>query len=98
MFSNASDSASRGSCCGKSEQSRSCRATPATSNPIATVRPTASGGYISFPTSEAANLGAADYFGKHLSGSPAPHVRVYVEGEGVAEPQSEEATSSDEQA
>lgn len=47
------------------------------------VRPSASGGSIAFPTSEAANLGTADYFGK--TDATASHIRLFVEGEGVAE-------------
>ncbi|MBO6779073.1 MAG: T9SS type A sorting domain-containing protein [Rhodothermales bacterium] len=47
------------------------------------VRPTATGGSIAFPTSEAANLGTSDYFGK--GGKPAAYVQLWIEGEGVAD-------------
>ncbi len=49
------------------------------------VEPSASGGSLSFPTSEAANLQSANYFGKRESESASTHLRLTVEGQGLAE-------------
>ncbi|NNE70002.1 MAG: T9SS type A sorting domain-containing protein [Rhodothermales bacterium] len=56
------------------------------------VEPTASGGTLVYSTSCAANQGSANYFGKRSGGAAdstardvTPHIRLMVEGEGMAE-------------